>query len=73
VTPTEELDAMTRRLVKEADDELRIEARLLEQVGHAIERGPTVAAWCRTRWSDTQEGDLQPCALPAGHRGRHVA
>lgn len=31
----------------------------------------TVPARCGVRYSDTQEGPLTTCALPAGHAGRH--
>jgi hypothetical protein len=36
--------------------------------GHVLERIP---ARCPVRWSDTQEGPLYPCRLPAGHSGKH--
>lgn len=39
------LQALDRKLVREALDAVRIEARLRELVSDAIERAPAVAAW----------------------------
>lgn len=75
MSPTQQMAAMTKVIVADslaavrqrAEDD-RTASRVHEVCADAVE----AMRECRVRWSDTPDGELQPCGLPSGHEGRHV-
>lgn len=49
MTTGQQMDLLTHRIVHDAIDAVKIEARLREVVADAIEAAPRVAAWWRHR------------------------